>query len=103
MQRPDELTLMVSSGWQTSASARPAPPPARRWTPIGVFFCWLDDLADMVCVQLVAREGEEAAGRKRDQAAERRGEPKCGTKSGAAAGDWLANDPELMLLLLDER
>jgi hypothetical protein len=24
-------------------------------------------------------------------------------KSGAAAGDWLANDPELMLLLLDER
>lgn len=103
MQGPAKLTLMVSSGWQTSASARPAPPPARRWTPIGVFFCWLDALADMVYVaqavlESLAGEGEEAAGRKRDQAAERR---KLGTraelvgkKSGAAADDCrLANDP----------
>lgn len=65
-------TLMVSSGWHTSASASPAPPPASKWIPIGVFFFGsaldagaMSAVQNQVTFRTVERSSEESEGSER--------------------------------------
>lgn len=65
--RRSERTLIVSSGWHTSASASPAPPPASKWMPIGVFFFGsaLDAMVSLCCGGFVWESGSGDAGKSR--------------------------------------